>query len=237
MMSVMRRESSTVIVLAGDVDGALLSAHSQSSNVTGARAPAPEQADAAGARPAWEAGALAMREAARRRSTYVIVPDDPLADVAAAWRAMWAAPGGPDAVAGFELAAGTALAAWHDKRFELPDYYVVMTPAAAPAPGPVPGLGPGSGGGAGRAPGQGTGPAGPGTDRGPDLYLGPLRAVRPRRVAVAVRAERPGDRAAALLDTLRALEPGPWWPSLGDLLDVTRNFFAGGLAPPQLAAI
>ena len=78
------------------------------------------------ARPGWEAGALAMREAARRRSTYVIVPDDPLAEVAAAWRAMWDVAGGPGAAAGFEERAAEALAAWRDKRFELPDYYLVM---------------------------------------------------------------------------------------------------------------
>src|SRR3984957_13799115 len=144
MMGLMRRESSTVIVLAGEPDDSLLSALSQSPNVSVARAPAPARPAAgespAPARPAWEAGALALREAARRRSTYVVVPDDPLADVASAWRAMWAGPGGPDAAAGFELAAGAALAAWRDQRFELPDYYVVVTPAVAPAPGPVPGL-------------------------------------------------------------------------------------------------
>ena len=63
--------------------------------------------------------------------------------------------------AGFEQRAAEALAAWRDKRFELPDYYLVM---------------------AGSQPG--------GT--GPDLYLGPLRAARPRRVAVAGIADNPG---------------------------------------------
>src|SRR5580704_5920010 len=71
-------------------------------------------------RPGWEAGALALREAARRRSTYVIVSDDPLADVAAAWRAMWelpggsggsGGPGGPAAAAKVEERAAEALAA------------------------------------------------------------------------------------------------------------------------------
>ena len=84
----------------------------------------------------------------------MVVPDDPLAEVAAAWRAMWDVAGGPQGAAGFEERAADALAAWRDKRFELPDYYLVM---AAAQPG--------------------------GT--GPDLYLGPLRAARPRRVAVA----------------------------------------------------
>ncbi len=41
----------------------------------------------------------------------------------------------------------------------------------------------------------------------PDLYLGPLRAARPHRVAVAGIAESPA-QAVALLDTLRSLEHG-----------------------------
>jgi hypothetical protein len=144
-----------------------------------------------------------MREAARRRSTYVIVPDDPLADVAAGWRAMWDVPGGSRGAAGFEERAADALAAWRDKRFELPDYYLVVAPAQ---PG--------------------------GT--GPDLYLGPLRAVRPRRVAVAVVADSPG-QAARVLDALRSLEHGPWWPPLDELIDAARRFYAGGLAETQMA--
>jgi hypothetical protein len=204
MMGLMRRESSTVIVLAGEPDDSLLSALSQSPNVSVARAPAPARPAAgespAPARPAWEAGALALREAARRRSTYVIVPDDPLADVAAAWRAMWAGLGGPDAVAGFELAAGTALAAWRDKQFELPDYYLVMPEPDASA--------------------------------GADLYLGPLRAARPRRVALATIT--PTDReGAGLLASLRSLAHGPWWPPLDELLDAARTFYAGGLTEAQ----
>ena len=147
----MRRESSTVIVLVGDVADGLLAGLSQSANVSVA------QAGAAGAgqsadrqptvvRPAWEAGALALREAARRQSTYVVVPDDPLADVAVEWRGMWDGLGGP---AGFERSAAEVLAAWQDKQFELPDYYLVV-------------------------------PAAQWAGTGANLYLGPLRAVRPR---------------------------------------------------------
>lgn len=142
-----------------------------------------------------------MREAARRRSMFVIVPDDPLAGVAAAWRTMWEPAALPGAPAEFEAHAADALAAWRDKQFELPDYYLV----AAPAQGSV---------------------------TGPDFYLGPLRAVRPRRVAVAgvaAAVDAPA-QAALLLDTLRSLEHGPWWPPIDELLDAARHFYAGALA-------
>jgi hypothetical protein len=211
----MRRESSTVVVVVGESGDALFAGLTQSPNVSVARAPDDAAAQpasgeaAAGQRPGWEAGALALREAARRRSTYVIVPDDPLAEVAAAWRAMWELPGtsggsgGPSAVATFEERAAEALAAWRDKRFELPDYYLVVAPPLQAA-------------------------------ASPDMYLGPLRAVRPRRVAVAGVAESAG-QAGQLLDTLRSLEHGPWWPALDELLDAARHFYAGGLAETQRA--
>jgi hypothetical protein len=206
----MRRESSTVVVLVGEVDERLVAGLGRSPNVAVARAPAPaavpaadQPAAAAAARPSWETGALALRAAARRRSAYVIVPDDPLADVAAEWREMWGTPGGSRGAAGFEARAAAALAAWRGKQFELPDYYLVMAPAQ---PG--------------------------GT--GPDLYLGPLRAARPRRVAVAV-ADSPAAGVARLLDTLRSLESGPWWPPLDELIDGARHFYEGGLAQAPAA--
>lgn len=197
----MRRESSTVVVLVGEVDNRLVAGLGQSPNVSVARAPAPEGSQPPAARPSWETGALAMRAAARRRSSYVIVLDDPLADVAAEWQAMWAAPGASAGAAAFEERAAGALAAWRGKRFELPDYYLVMAPA----------------------PPGGT---------GPDLYLGPMRAVRPRRIAVAV-ADGPAAGAARLLDALRSLESGPWWPPLDELIDGARRFYEGGLAETQ----
>src|SRR5437763_839316 len=68
---------------------------------------------------------------------------------------------------------------------------------------------------------------------GPDLYLGPLRAAGPRRVAVAPGiADGPG-QAARVLDTLSSLEQGPWWPPLDELIDRARRFYAGGLAETQ----
>jgi hypothetical protein len=69
---------------------------------------------------------------------------------------------------------------------------------------------------------------------GPDFCLGPLRAARPRRVAVAGIAGRPG-QAARVLDALRSLEHGPWWPPLDELVDAARRFYAGGLTETQPA--
>ena len=210
----MRRETSTVVALVGAVGADLLATLAESPNVAVARAPAepPAAASAAAipagslaARPGWQQGAAAMRQAARRRATYVVVPDDPLAGVAAAWHAMWDIPGGPVGSARFEETAALTLAAWRDKRFELPDYYLVIAPARDSA-------------------------------TGPDLYLGPLRASRPSRVAVAGAADSPS-RAASLLDTLRSLEHGPWWPPLDDLLDAARRFYAGGLAETRSAPV
>ena len=140
--------------------------------------------------------------AARRQSTYVIVPEDPLGEVAASWRAMWDGPGGAAAAARFEEQAADALAAWRGHQFELPDYYLVVAPAQT----------------------DGT---------GPDLYLGPLRAARPRRVAVAQLASGEAESRSRLLGTLATLEYGPWWPPLDELIGAARRFYAGGLAESQ----
>lgn len=64
-----------------------------------------------------------------------------------------------------------------------------------------------------------------------DMYLGPLRSARPNRVAVV-----PGDgsdapeQAARVLEELRSLRQGPWWPPLEEIIDTARRFFAGGLS-------
>jgi hypothetical protein len=218
----MRRESSTVVALVGEVTGDLLAGLGRTPNVAVARPPASaasEQAADAARRPGWEAGAQAMGDAARLRSTYVIVPADPLAEVAASWQQMWDPAAGSPGAAGFESSAADALAAWQQKRFELPDYYLVIAPPQ-------------------------------GSAAGPDLYLGPLRAVRPRRVAVGGLADdglavgglavgSPADRpalSASVLDALRSLEHGPWWPPLDELLAAARGFYAGGLAETQQLA-
>jgi hypothetical protein len=41
--------------------------------------------------------------------------------------------------------------------------------------------------------------------------------------------------AALLLDALRSLEHGPWWPPLDELLDAVRHFYAGALAESAAA--
>jgi hypothetical protein len=227
-----RRESSTVIALVGHVSAGLLAALAESGNVSVARAAATEpagpaavarsggpsptrrSAGTAGYRapepPPWQAwvpGARALHEAARRRATYVVVANDPLAGVAAAWRAMWDVASGPGAAASFEEQAAEALAAWRSKQFELPDYYLVVAHTED-------------------------------SDTGPDFYLGPLRALRARRVAVTSRADamtEPAGLAATPgpLDTLRSLAHGPWWPPLDELLEAARRFHAGGLAETQ----
>jgi hypothetical protein len=150
-----------------------------------------------------------MLAAGRRRATYVAVVNDPLAGVAAGWRDMWDVAARPGAVAAFEDQAADALAAWRGKQFELPDYYLVVAPAQHVA-------------------------------TSPDLYLGPLRAARPRRVAVAATIDAAADpdgpdMTANVLDTLRSLQHGPWWPPLDELLEEARQFHAGGLAETQQA--
>jgi hypothetical protein len=202
----MRHESSTVVALVGTLSDELTTGFGQSPNVTVIpRFAGKVQADGGGRavtdRPGWEAGAMAMREAARRRATYVLVPEDPLAAVAAAWQAMWDLSSGPTGAAEFERQASASLAAWRDKRFELPDYYLAVVPAQ-------------------------------GAEDRPDLYLGPLRALRSRRVAIVTSAEGPV-RPAQVLDALRSLEHGPWWPPLDEVIDTARRFNAGGLTRAQ----
>jgi hypothetical protein len=70
---------------------------------------------------------------------------------------------------------------------------------------------------------------------GPDLYLGPLRAARPRRVAVVLTAADDGQAAGQVRQALRELPHGPWWPPLDELLGSARTFFAGSLGGSGVA--
>jgi hypothetical protein len=202
----MRRNASTVVVLPGPAPAEVLAAVGRSMNVALIRPPEPADDDADG----FEAAAGALQQAGRSTSAYALVPADPLAALAASWRAMWdvSRPEGP---AGFEAEALKVLTAWRSGRFELPDYYLVL--AAGPA-GPA-GL---------------AGPAGPAVgDQGPDFYLGPLRTTRPPRVAV-VAATEPAQQAVGVLQALGSLPYGPWWPGLDEVIEAARTFYPGQLA-------
>ena len=154
-----------------------------------------------------EAAVPALRRAAGISAPYVLVAADPLAAVAAEWSAMWDLSGEPRGSDRFELRVGEALAAWRANQFELPDYYLVLTEGAKPAENK---------------------PTAP-DDHRPDFYLGPLRSVRPHRVAVAAAAE-PAAQAAAVLSELGSLRTGRWWPPLEDIFITARGFYPGALA-------
>ena len=213
MIGPVRRESSTVVVLVGAVAEPLLAGLARSSNVSLVRPPDDEKDP-------LTAASLALGQAARRASPYVLVPADPLAGVAAEWAAMWDLTAGPGHAAAFEERAAAAVAAWRAGRFELPDYYVAVTRAVRPGPGADPVASPEGG----LSPGDGTG-----------MYLGPLRAARPRRIeAVVTTADDEGtDR---VLQALRTLRHGPWWPPPDELLDQARHFFAGSLGDRTLTS-
>jgi hypothetical protein len=203
----MRRNSSTVVVLAGQVPGEVLAAATRSLNVTLYRPEAPTAQEGAakngtgpedGDGDSLAAAAAALQRAGRSTSPYALVPADPLAVVAARWQEMWDLSKQPGPAA-FELAAAQALAAWRGGQFELPDYYLVLAAVAEQA------------------------------DPRADFYLGPLRAVRPHRVSVAAGSE-PAAQAAALLGELGTLRHGPWWPSLEEIVRSARGFYPGALA-------
>jgi hypothetical protein len=205
----MRRNASTVVVLAGSAPGEVLAAVGRSMNVTLIRPQEPVDSGDDGI----EAAAEALQRAGRATSPYALVPADPLAAVAAGWRAMWdvSRPQGP---AEFEQEAAKALAAWRAGRFELPDYYLVLAASTGAATGTA-----------------------EGADHGPDFYLGPLRSARPHRVAV-VAATEPAQLAAGVLQALGSLRHGPWWPGLDEVIETARRFYPDSLAEgnPVLAA-
>jgi hypothetical protein len=207
----MRHNPSTVVVLAGQAPDAMLAAVGRSMNVSLVR---PEASGPGSGSGALEAAAGALRRAAGISSPYVLVAADPLAAVAAEWRAMWEVSAGPRGGEAFELRAAEALASWRANRFELPDYYLILAPA-----GPRQ---------------QGSQATGPSQEQRPDFYLGPLRSVRPHRVAV-VAATEPAEQAAEVLAALGSLRHGRWWPSLEDVIDAARRFYPGALAESESA--
>ena len=193
----MRRNGSTVVVLAGSAPVEVLAALDRSMNVALIQPADPAEDDSDG----LQAAAEALQRAGRATSPYALVTADPLAAVAAGWRAMWdvSRPQGP---AGFEQAAARALTAWRAGRFELPDYYLVLSTALE------------------------TDEAG---DQRPDFHLGPLRSARSHRVAF-VAATEPAQQAAGVLQALGSLRHGPWWPGLDEVIDIARRFYPDSLA-------
>jgi hypothetical protein len=197
----MRRNGSTVVVLVGAAPAEVLAALDRSMNVALVRPTDPAGTDPADDSNGLQAAAEALRRAGRATSPYALVTADPLAAVAAGWRAMWdvSRPQGP---AGFEQEAARAVTAWRAGRFELPDYYLVLATALEP-------------GGA--------------SDQQPDFHLGPLRAARSHRVAFVAAAE-PAQQAAGVLQALGSLRHGPWWPGLDEVIDIARRFYPDSLA-------
>ena len=204
----MRRNPSTVVVLAGQAPDAMLAAVGRSMNVVLVRPEesGPGSGSSTGPGDVLEIATGALRRAAGISSPYVLVAADPLAALADEWRAMWEIPREvsrePRGAEAFELRAAEALAAWRAGRFELPDYYLVLA--------------------------ADTGPATPEEPR-PDFYLGPLRSVRPHRVAVVAAAE-PAEQAAGVLSALGSLRHGRWWPPLDEVIDAARRFYPGAIA-------
>jgi len=192
----MRRNASTVVILAGSVPAEVLAAVGRSMNVALIR-PDPGADDSAG----MAAAAEALRQAGRATSPYALVLADPLAEVAASWRAMWDVSRQPGPV-GFEREAAKTVTAWRTGLFELPDYYLVL------------------------AGGPGESEAGA---HGPDFHLGPLRSARPHRVAV-VAATEPAQQAVGVLNALGSLRHGPWWPGLDEVMETARRFYPDSLA-------
>jgi hypothetical protein len=241
-MEPMRRNPSTVVVLAGSAPGEVLAAVGQSMNVTLIRPEDPADGDT----DAIAVAAAALQRAGRTTSPYALVLADPLAAVAAGWQAMWdvSRQEGP---AEFELEAAKALAAWRTGQFELPDYYLVLAADAGATAAARGGAGAGGGAraGGGAVGGGRSGPVGGGgaravggggaagaAERGPDFYLGPLRSARPNRVAFVATTEPPA-QAAGVLQALGSLRHGPWWPGLDDVIEQARGFYPDSLAEPS----
>jgi hypothetical protein len=187
-----------MVVLAGSVPAEVLAAVSRSMNVALIQPADSGDGGSGDGGDGMAAAVEALQRAGRATSPYALVPTDPLAAVAASWRAMWDVSRQQDPAA-FEQHAARALAAWRAGRFELPDYYLVLAPETG------------------------------NDDHGPDFHLGPLRSVRPHRVAF-VAATEPAQQAVAVLDALGSLRHGPWWPGLDEVIDTARRFYPDSLA-------
>jgi hypothetical protein len=196
----MRRDASTVVVLAGETGEDLLAALGRAPNVSLVRS------QERGGDP-LPAAAAALREASRRSSSYALVPEDPLAGVAAAWQAMWDVTRGPGGDTEFERQAAEAVTSWRAGQFELPDYYLVLA---------------------------GSGEEGQaGFHLGPLRATRPHRVAVVTPAPGGGSAEQPSDgreRFAAVLHALGSLRHGPWWPPLDELIGAARRFYPGGLA-------
>jgi hypothetical protein len=128
-----RRNPSTVVVLAGQSNERVLSALGSSLNVVLVRPESPpDAARAAEGAAGVESAARALRRASGISASYVVVAADPLGGVAAAWQGMWAITGEAHGSDEFELRAAEALAAWRAGRFELPDFYLGPLRAVRP---------------------------------------------------------------------------------------------------------
>jgi hypothetical protein len=238
MIGPVRHNPSTVVVLAGRPSEQVLAAVGDSLNVVLVR----PGDGSAGAEGGIEAAAAALRRAGGVSAAYVLVAADPLAGLAAAWEAMWSLTAESRGSDEFELRAAEALGAWRARRFELPDYYLVLAGESASGRAGAAEAGGGlSSGGAARpagAPGAGGASAASGASAAgeprADFYLGPLRAVRPNRVAVAAGAS-PAAQAGALLSELGSLPHGRWWPSLEEIVATARGFYPGTLAESPAA--
>ena len=231
----MRHNPSTVVVLAGQPGEQVLAALGRSLNVVLVRPEPPAFGFGTGGgaqETGIEGAAAVLRRAGGVSAPYVLVTADPLVGLAAAWEAMWSLTAESRGSDEFELRAVEALGAWRAKRFELPDYYLVLAEETAS------GRDRADGGEAGGVPGvSGAPPTGAASGAGEpraDFYLGPLRAVRPNRVAVAAGAT-PAAQADALLSELGSLRHGPWWPSLEDIVATARGFYPGALAESATA--
>jgi hypothetical protein len=185
----MRRGSSTIVSVVGGPAHDLVPILERVANVAGF------QADGTDLDAAVDAFARAQGAA----SAYVVVGADPLSEVASGWHAMW---GGMKDGTALEVAANRALDAWRRKRFELPDYYLVLVQLPDE-----------------REPWTGA-----------DFYLGFLKSERSARVVGIASGGDLGVTAQRALQALARLPQGPWWPSLDRIVESSRTYFPGRLA-------